>query len=153
MTTDEKLTKNLSELKALTLNSRIEELKSTTKKLVLFEDIVKNLSRSRTEYEELTTIKGTALVFGIHTDPNASIAQKFLSSGTELTAHAHPEKLVIGVMSGTLTVTMDNVTYELAQYDTLVIPPCSSHSMKTEEDTWLWMVTMPASPSIPCGEL
>lgn len=140
----------LEELRTLTENSCLNELREVTTKLESFSNIVDDTTRCVTEVIEGKLLRGTGIIFGLYKTEHVAISRVFISAGSIIDRHFHGEREIIGVMIGGMVVdSHDELKSTVRQYEIIELPPDKEHSIMAVEDTWLWVVTMPASKEFP----
>lgn len=96
--------------------------------------------------------EASGLCFGslLFRDHDVAIQRIYAAKGTAFPSHQHKEEIeVLGIISGSMTLTMDGDEKEYNQYDIIVIPPGAIHSAYISDETWLWAVSMPAAGGFP----
>lgn len=102
---------------------------------------------------QLECVTGSAYTVGVYKDKNVAIAKTTFSERSTLAKHCHPEKEVIFVLEGELSVVLiENRkarTVVLKQYDSLEIPPYVRHLCANVIKTVIIASTMPCSKYFP----
>lgn len=123
----------------------LKKLRKLTKKLTFSE-----LIHKENQHFRIDTEKGTMICFGLHKDKNVAIARAFASKDTVMSFHIHERcREWIGVAEGRIIVLKENQKIDVVAGDAIMIETEEAHSVHFPEDTWVWVVTMPADESFP----
>ena len=129
--------------------SIFEKLEQLTKRVPAYNPWYFNESRIK----QLVCTAGSAYSAGVYADRNISIAKTTFEENSALGKHMHPEKEVIHVLEGELTVVLiENRkprTIVLKQYDSLEIMPQVHHLCANTIKTIIIAITMPYSKYFP----
>jgi len=99
--------------------------------------------------KQYTTIYGHVLAWTIHWQEEFAIMHIFLSEGTKLKAHLRDEKEWIIVISGELTVILNDREIVIQPQYHMVLESQIPHEILSKIDTYVVSITMPASHDWP----
>lgn len=95
------------------------------------------------------TLRGTMLGWEMLNLPKISVVRIFSSKDTMLAKHAHEQRELIAVYSGSLTVTIDGQEpVRLLPGMHICIEPRTVHTIQAPEDSWAVALTVPHSPDL-----
>lgn len=129
----------------------IEALRKLTPNLSKAEDIMVKKTGSFCTEVDLELEAGSATAFGLYKSKAIAICRVFQTKGSKYPAHAHKQHEVAGVISGKFTIHFPNGggSRTLEEYEHIYLPPNTPHWCEFHEDTWTWVITMPAAPEFP----
>jgi len=116
-------------------------------------------------FEYTTVDSGTFIGFGLHKEPVVAVQRVFMSKGTKIPEHNHPEKeyciVYVGAFElykqpsfgflkdGKSTRDMKKPNRVVGVGDGVYFPPNEPHGGIMLEDTWIIGITIPASEEYP----
>ena len=131
----------------------------------ILEEIIPTLAieeKYNNEIEYCTDNGGTFIGFGLHKEKAVAVQRVFMSKGTEIPEHQHPEHEYCLVYKGSFKIKRGEAsparmggehTYEkegiLGVGDGVYFQPEEPHSGEMLEDTWIISTTIPASMEYP----
>lgn len=128
----------------------LEKLREITSRLVSNKEIMVRPENDKSEVMELKLESGRGTAHGLFKNKDAAIAVIFCTAGSVYPMSMHDEHEVVGVISGCFEVKyLSGSARTLGKYEHLYLPPNTPHSFEFIEDTWLWIVTMPAALEFP----
>ena len=74
---------------------------------------------------------------------NLLLAEHRMKKGWSGTRHQHPHEQLVFVVSGHLTITVDQTSFEVRAGDSFVVPGDTDHQASALEDSWVIDVFTP----------
>jgi len=105
-----------------------------------------DLSGNHVEYRAQV---GTVLGFGLFKDGEVGIQRAFMSKGSIIHPHFHPEWEIVIVYHGKLKFRYDSKEQVIGVNEYIVFANSEPHDAEALEDTWMIAVTIPASEGYP----
>ena len=128
----------------------LDKLRELASKMVSAENIMVRDVGSFCSEIDLKLEQGKATARGLFKNKDCAIALVFQTAGSIYPMHMHAQHEVAGVISGVFTVEfLSGTSRKLEKYEHIYLPPNTPHRCIFHEDTWTWVVTMPAAPEFP----
>lgn len=99
--------------------------------------------------KQYKTLQGNVLSWTIHWQREFAVCHAFISAGAVLGQHVHDEKEWLIVVSGGIVADLGTSEVKIEPRQELVIEPNTPHEVRSETDTYIIVITMPAADYIP----
>ena len=104
-----------------------------------------------TDFVELETEIGTGFMFGLLKSRGIAVSKLYMSAGTIIAKHFHPEWLCLVIWKGEIDIDFNGSTRNMQPPDCFYIDSMIAHKLIAKKESWAIAITIPPSNQFPDG--